>query len=103
MTKKYEVRILDAAWDDLLRIRNWYILNFSEDTANKIADAILGTLERLEIFPDFGSPTPDEWLNGRGYRMVVCKKHIAVYRKIGDVVYVYHIADSGTQYTKLFK
>ena len=100
---KYEVRILDAAWDDLLRIRNWYVLNFSEGSADKVADAILEALERLEMFPDSGSPTPDEWLNSRGYRMVVCKKHIAIYRKIGDVVYVYHIVDSRTQYTRLFK
>lgn len=89
--------------DDLLRVRNWYILNFSEDGAAKVTDAILGALERLEMFPDSGSPTPDEWLNERGYRMVICKKHIAVYRKIGDVVYVYHIADTRTQYTKLLK
>ena len=36
--EKHEVRILDAAWDDLLRIRNWYVLNFSEGSADKVED-----------------------------------------------------------------
>lgn len=44
----------------------------------------------------------DAWLNQQGYRMVICGKHVAIYRKIGCTVYIYHIADTQTEYTKLF-
>lgn len=34
--------------------------------------------------------------------MIICEKHVAIYKKIEDVVYIYHIADTQTEYTKLF-
>lgn len=71
-------------------------------TATKVSDYILNTIERLEDFPDSGSITPDTWLNEQGYRMIISKKHIAIYRKIDDTIYTHHIADMQTEYTKLF-
>ncbi len=99
---QYRVEILPTAWEDLKQIEDYYIIQFDVDTALKVSDSILNAVERLEIFPDSGSLTPDEWLNQMGYRMVICEKHVAIYRKIGEVVYVYHIADTQTEYTKLF-
>ena len=72
------------------------------ETAIKISGHILDVIERLEMFPDSGSLTPDEWLNKMGYRMVICEKHAAIYRRIGEKIYIYHIADTQTDYTKLF-
>lgn len=72
------------------------------ETAIRVSDHILDVIERLEQLPDSGSMTPDPWLNEQGYRMVICKKHVAIYRKIDKTVYVYHIADTQTEYTKLF-
>lgn len=34
--------------------------------------------------------------------MIICKKHVAIYRVIGQSVYIYHIADTQTEYNKLF-
>ena len=99
----YKVEILPTAWEDLKRIEDWYLIEFDVKTALKVSDNILNTIERLEQFPDSGSLTPDAWLNDMGYRMVICEKHVAIYRKIGKIVYVYHIADTRTEYTKLFK
>lgn len=98
----YEVEILPTAWEDLKSIEDWYAIQFDVETAIKVSDHILDVIERLEQFPDSGSLTPDTWLNEQGYRMVICKKHIAIYRKIDKKVYVYHIADTQTEYTKLF-
>lgn len=98
----YRVEILPTAWEDLKRIEDWYAVQFDVETAITVSDHILDVLERLEQFPDFGSMTPDNWLNKQGYRMVICKKHVAIYRKIDKTVYVYHIADTQTEYTKLF-
>jgi toxin ParE1/3/4 len=96
------VEILPTAWADLKRIEDYYILKFSVDTALKVSGHILDTIERLEMFPDSGSLTPDRWLNAHGYQMVICEKHIAIFKIIENVVYVYHIADTQTEYTKLF-
>lgn len=99
---KYKVEILPLAWEDLKRIEDYYVIQFGVETAIKVSEHILDTIERLEDFPDSGSLTPDNWLNEQGYRMVICKKHIVIYRVIGEKVYIYHIADTQTEYTKLF-
>ncbi len=99
---KYKVEILPSAWEDLKRIEDHYILQFDVQAALKVSDHILDTIERLEQFPDSGSFTPDDWLNEQGDRMVICKKHVATYRVIHETVYIYHFADTQTEYTKLF-
>ncbi|MDD2980962.1 MAG: type II toxin-antitoxin system RelE/ParE family toxin [Hespellia sp.] len=99
---KYKVEILPSAWEDLKKIEDYYAIQFDVSTAIKVSDHILDTIERLEEYPDSGSLTPDKWLNDKGYRMVICKKHIAIYRWIEDTVFIYHIADTQTEYTKLF-
>lgn len=98
----YRVEILPTAWEDLKRIEDWYLIQFDVQTALKVSENILNTIERLENYPDSGSLTPDEWLNERGYRMVICEKHVAIYRMVDMVIYIYHIADTRTEYTKLF-
>ena len=99
---KCKIKILPSAWEDLKRIEDYYLIQFDVNTAIKVIDNILNTIERLEEFPDSGSSTPDEWLNEQGYRMVICKKHVAIYRRIENSIYIYHIADTRTEYTKLF-
>lgn len=98
----YRVEILPTAWEDLKCIEDWYAIQFDVETALMVSDHILNTIERLEQFPDSGSYTPDEWLNQQGYRMVICEKQVAIYKVIDTIIYVYHIADTRTEYTKLF-
>lgn len=55
------------------------------------------------MFP-YGYPTvPDSELSEKGYRMVIYKKYLAVYRVIEDIVYVYHVADGRTNYPQIIK
>lgn len=96
------IKILPTAWEDLKRIGDWYLLNFNAATSLKVTNHILDTISRLEMFPDSGSVTPDDWLNEQGYKMVICEKQVAIYRYIDDIVWIYHIADTRTEYTKLF-
>ena len=98
----YNVEILPSAWEDLKSIEDYYAIQFDVDTARKVSDSILDAIERLESFPDSGSMTPDPWLNNQGYRMIICKKHVAIYRKISETIFIYHIADTQTQYNRLF-
>lgn len=99
---KFKIEILPSAWEDLKKIEDYYLVQFDIQTAIKVSDNILNVIERLEDFPNSGSMTPDMWLNEQGYRMVISKKHVAIYRQIKDMIYIYHIADTQTEYTKLF-
>lgn len=99
---KYKIEILPSAWEDLKKIEDYYVVQFGVETAIKVSDHILDAIERLEKFPDSGSKTPDKWLNEKGFRMVICEKHVAIYKVIEQSVFIYHIADTQTEYTKLF-
>lgn len=99
---KYKITILPTALEDLKQIEDYYTLQFDINTEVKVVDYILDVVERLKDFPDTGTLTPDKWLNARGYRMVIAKQHVAIYRLIEKIIYIYHIADIKTEYTKLF-
>lgn len=100
---KYKVRILPAAWDDLKRIEDYYAAEFDVQTALKVSDHILDCIENLEMFPGIGVNTPDDWLNARGYRMIIAGQHVAIYRQIDKEIFIYHIADTRTDYPRLFR
>ena len=98
------VEILPAAWDGLMKIKHHVTEVFDKQTAEKVTSGILDSLERLQSFPDSGSLTPDPWLNGLGYRMVVSdRRNVSIYKRIGDTIYVYLIADTRTEYTRAFR
>ena len=99
-TKTYSLNEAQAMLEERLNDRYYY--QFGKSTALKVSSTILKVIGRLESFPDSGSLTPDKWLNEQGYRMVICEKHIAIYRRIQNEVFVYHIADTRTEYTKVF-
>lgn len=102
MQEQYKVEILPTAWEDLKSIEDYYLLRFGVESAMKVTDQILNSIEHLESYPDSGSLTPDKWLNRKGYRMVISERFVSIYRIIERIVYVYHIADTQTEYTKLF-
>jgi len=99
---KCKIEILPTAWEDLKSIEDYYAVQFDVETALKVSDSILDAIERLEVHPDLGSMTPDPWLNSMGYRMVICEKYVVIHKHIGDSVFVYHIANTQTAYTRLF-
>ncbi len=102
MQERFKVNILPTAWEDLKKIEDYYAVKFDVETALEVTDHILDSIERLERYPESGSLTPDKWLNHRGYRMVICDKHVSIYRFIEKQIYVYHIMDTKTDYTKVF-
>lgn len=98
------VELLPAAWEGLLKIRRHVTETFDAKTAEEVTNVILDSLERLQSFPDSGSLTPDPWLNSLGYRMVISgRRNVSVYKRIDDVIYVYLIADTRTEYTRVFR
>lgn len=99
---KYKIKYLPAAWEDLATIEDWYRLHFDDRTALKVMDSIVSTISRLEEFPNSGSLPPDEWLVQNGFKMVIAGRHAAIYKKIADSIYIHHIADTRTEYDRLF-
>ncbi|MBQ6120135.1 MAG: type II toxin-antitoxin system RelE/ParE family toxin [Clostridia bacterium] len=98
-----KVRILPSAWEGLARIKYRVRADFGEDVAQRVTDQILNSLERLERFPDSGSMTPDPWLNNMGFRMVISdKRNVSIFRRVDEDIFVYIIADTLTEYTKVF-
>lgn len=98
------VELLPSAWDGLLKIKYYVAEMFDERTAEKVTNTILDSLERLQSFPDSGSLTPDPWLNSLGYRMVISdRRNVSIYKQIDDTIYVYLIADTRTEFTRVFR
>ena len=84
-------------------IEDWYSANFDDEMALKVTNSIVDALERVAIFPDSGKPLLVFGLDRPGLRVVYCKRHAAVYRHIGDIVYVYHIFDTRRDYQKILR
>ncbi len=98
-----KVQLLPSAWEGLARIHYKIRADFGEDVAQRVTDQILKSLERLEKFPDSGSMTPDPWLNNMGFRMVISdKRNVSIFRRLGDDIFIYMIADTRTEYAKVF-
>ncbi len=98
----YNIEYLPSSIEDLKKIQDWYTVEFSPNSAQKVTDNILKNIDRLSLFPDSGSVPPDEILAKLGYKILVIKKHIAIYKKIGTSVFIYHIANAKMEYGRLF-
>ena len=101
---KCRVELLEAAWLDVNKIADFYLKKVGAESAQHITDEILDGVENLAEFPHMDPPHPDPELAVLGYRkLVLTKIYVAVYRVIGDVVYVYRIVNGTTDYPKLLK
>ncbi len=100
---KYKVEILESAWRELEEIADYHLMMVGPISAKKITDRILNALDQLKNFPLSCPYVPDNELQSQDYRMLICDKYLCIYRLIGDIVYVYHIAHGSTEYGNLVK
>ena len=101
--KRYAVHILPPAQFEIEEIAQLYRSLSGVDSARRITDAIFSALDQIAMFPRSGSPVRDAELRALGYRCVIAGKHIAIYRYIGEDVFVYHIFDGRSDYPALFR
>lgn len=100
---KCKIEILPRAWEDLTSIEDYYYLQFDIESAQKVSDSILNSIETLEDFPDIDVLTPDKRLNQLGYRMhVINQTYVAIIKRIDDIIYIYRIVNIKRDYSKLF-
>lgn len=94
---------MEAAVSDLDNIMDYYFDQFGIESALKVYDQIKRSILHLADHPGLGVPSKDRILRQLGYRELYSGRFIAIYRKEKDVIYVYHIADTQTDYPNLFK
>lgn len=95
--------ILEPAQQELEEIAQLHLNLVGPESAARIVNEILDTLQRLEQFPQSGHVPRDRFLRQSGYRLVIAGKYICVYRCMGDEALVYHIAHGARDYPRLFK
>ena len=98
-----KIEILPRAWEDLTSIEDFYCLEYGIESAQKVSDSILESIETLEEFPNIDVFTPDERLNQLGYRMfVINQKYVAIIKHVDKKIYIYRIINTKRDYDKLF-
>lgn len=89
---------------DMEEIVKFHIANVGSAPARKIYAAMEDTINRLAEFPLLGQTHPDPVLTENGFRkLVLTKTYVAVYKVIGDTVYIYRIVNGRTDYPRLLK
>lgn len=98
-----KIKFLQPAKEDIKEIRDYYTGRANSKIAKKITDTIKESIKRLEQFPESGSDTPYEELNEQGYKMVIStNNYVSIYRIIDSIIYIYHVANTQTEYIDLF-
>lgn len=98
-----EVRLTAAAWDDLAHIADYHLRMAGADSARRITDKLLDALELLTAHPLAGPVHPDPVLARYGYRKLVVDSHVAVYRPVDEIIFIYGIFHGARNYPELFR
>lgn len=100
---EYKITITPSAAKDLRDIQDFYMSNSSEQTAEKVLDSILSSIEKLSDFPSLGyTLTFDDYIREMDYRIIISGNYGSIYRVIKDTIYIYHIVNTKMDYKKLF-
>ena len=97
---KYEVRILNPAAEDIEGIAAYHLRMVGTQSAEKITDKILDTIQILEDHPFAGSEHPDSILREQHFRKLICGDYVCIYKLIEDTVFIYRILHGATDYPK---
>lgn len=100
---KYKIEFLDSAWKDLDEIADIHLNLVGVDSARRITDKILDTIELLESNPYLGTVPRYQNIAEQGYRVLICEKYLCFYKVGADVIEIYHIADGRRDYPALFE
>lgn len=101
--KDMEIKYLEAAVSDLDNLMDYYYGRFGIDSAMKVYGQIRDSIAHLADHPYLGVPSKDKVLKQLGYRELYSGCFVVIYRRETDVIYVYHVADTQTDYPHLFR
>lgn len=104
MPTKVKLEYLAPAVSDFEEIVKYHITQVGVPSAKKIYTLMETTISKLEAFPLLGQIHPDPLLASQGYRKLVLNHtYVAIYKVIGDTVYIYRIVNGKTDYPKLLR
>ncbi len=113
---EYKVEILTPAAKDIEKIAGYHLRmtgsgmhgravslrTTSPESAEKITNKLLDTIQILEEQPYSGMEHPDDILRKQNYRKLISGEYICVYKVIGKRGYIYRVVHGATDYPKLF-
>lgn len=100
---EFKLELLTPAWAELEAIADLHLNWSGINSAEKITNEILDSLELLKSNPYLGMECCESVLKKDGYRKLICSNYISFYKVIEKTIYVYHIIDGRTNYPKLFE
>ena len=104
MPTKSKLVYLPPAQHDFEEIVKYHITEAGTPYARKILQYDENDHKPSAGFPADGQTHPDPILAASGYRkLVLTKTYVAIYKLIGDTVYVYAIVNGTTDYPRLLK
>ena len=99
-----ELVYLTPAEEDLTEIVKYHITEVGVQSAREVYALIRDKIGALASFPLMGQTHPDPVLALQGFRkLVLNRKYVAVYKVIGNTVFIYRIVNGRADYPKLLK
>lgn len=99
----YKIEFLPSAWREIDEISSYYIQKVGKQSAKRLFEKLMKSIERLKMFPTSAPLIRDEKLSSEGYRILISGEYVCIYRVINEIVYIYHIANGRTEYKNLIK
>lgn len=102
MPTRSKLVYLTPAENDFEEIVKYHINEVGPASARKIYRTMKDTIDKLADFPLMGQTHPDPLLAADGYRkLVLTRTYVAIYKVIGNTVYIYRIVNGTTNYPRL--
>ncbi len=102
MPTKLDLIYLSPAAEDFEEIVKYHLLQAGLPSARKITVTMESTINKLRDYPLMGQTHPDRLLAHQGYRkLVLTGTYVAIYKIIGNTVYIYRIVNGKTTYPSL--
>lgn len=94
--------ILEQAQQDLFKLKDYLIENFSKKTWQEIYDKIKTSIQSLRTFPESGGIPPElRDVHFTQYRQIISGMNRIIYEIQDDMIYIHIICDSRTDFTSL--
>lgn len=91
-------KILAPAWEDISSIARYHLQKSGRHSAKAVTDALLDAIDLLENMPELGPLHHDAVLAAQGYRKLIVKRYVCVYRVIEGTATVYRVFHESSSY-----
>ena len=93
-----KIEWLSEARSEFRDLLTYYRVKVGANAARSFSNRILGSIRQLERFPELGVRKEERLMGRYGFRALFIDQYVCIYRLEGEIVYIYHLADSRTNY-----